>query len=128
MINKNEHVEYCKAISNELNEYYSGLIYNVDGELVNCLETDNPDIYDYEACSLWDYIDNSFDIEYTVSLGSDYIKGCRIMIACGGPNVYINTLNRQVELFWWNECGSYPIEPEVADAIDEIVQEYKDCY
>jgi hypothetical protein len=46
------------------------------------------------------------------------------MIVCGGPNVYINTNTASVELFWWNEKASYPLDYDVVDAINNYWEEY----
>ena len=49
------------------------------------------------------------------------------MIACGGPNIYINTWDKQVELYWWTETGRAYIDSNTCSAIDEYMEEYFNC-
>lgn len=48
----------------------------------------------------FDYLQNALDIEYTVSGKGKYL-GARILVAFGGPNIWVNTRTQTVEGFWW---------------------------
>jgi hypothetical protein len=64
--------------------------------------------YDFEPeCegderSAFDYIKDALDIEYTISSAGDYL-GARILVAFGGPNIWINTRTNVVEGYWWQD-------------------------
>ena len=145
----NENYEHCKAIAENLEQVASGDYFMYDGELFpidtddfseveGCCYDEENDMYimpdgeefynrDVYPVSLFDWLgDNEYDIEYTVGGDKEY-RGVRIMIACGGPNIYINTKSGDVELYWWNESARYPMSSDVVDMIDSIYEEIYNC-
>ena len=75
---------------------------------------------------MFDWLEDALDFEYTITSDRQY-KACRIMVACGGPNIYVDTLRQNVELYWWNERASYPITNDACNAIDEAMEELYSC-
>ena len=145
MTMNNENYEHCKAIAEKLEQVangdyfmYDGSFYPIDtddfSEVNNCKYDDENELYimpdGYELCegdvypvSLLDWLsDNEYDIEYTIGGDKEY-RSVRIMIACGGPNIYINTKSGDVELYWWNESARYPMSSDVVNMIDSIYEE-----
>lgn len=55
-----------------------------------------------ESPNALDYLDGALDIEYIVTSNKEYRAG-RVLVAFGGPNIWINTADRTVEGYWWNE-------------------------
>jgi hypothetical protein len=49
-----------------------------------------------------DYLSDVLDIEYVVSSKKEYL-GARVLVAFGGPNIWINTRTKQVEGYWWGD-------------------------
>jgi len=45
------------------------------------------------------YLSEVLDIEYTVS-NRGYYLGSMVYVACGGPSIYIDTRNQQVQGYW----------------------------
>lgn len=136
---KNENYETCKRIADELREYYEGGAYicpecgevikidfDENGEAIcpECGETISEDWTD--PVSLWDYFDDCLDIEYRIG-GDRELRSVCIMVACGGPNIYIDTGNKKVELYWWTETASAPIDCDVCEAIEEIFEDIYSC-
>lgn len=133
-----ENREHCKRIAEELEEYAEGLVYtcpecgsictieedeNDDGETIyktscGCCLEDEPD----EQLSVLDFIQDAYDIEYRVGSDREY-RSVKIMVACGGPNIYIDTARRLVTLHWWTDYAEYPISSTACDALDEYMQE-----
>lgn len=141
---KNENYEHVKAIANELeelvnNEYvsFNGDFYkveedengdryaNVDGVIYKEGDEEN-DLNDLDYFGIWDYFEDCYDIEYTCDAQKEY-KAVRIMIACGGPNIYVNTRSGDVELYWWTETARYPLAKEVIEEIDGFFEEQFNC-
>lgn len=141
---RNENYNWVKRIADELHEVATNECYRIDGEFVTREdlekmigsgevtkeELEELDDYGYtdriEAASMWDYFDDCYDIEYTI--GSDLaFRGVRIMVACGGPNIYINTSYKRVELYWWTESVSAYMSKEAVDAINEVFEEVYKC-
>ena len=141
--------EHCKAIADNLEMVASGDYFMYDGELfpidtedfskVNGCKYDDenelyimPDGEELFACdvypvSLFDWLgDNVYDIEYTIGGNKEY-RSVRIMIACGGPNIYLNTCSKDVELYWWSESARYPMSGDVVEMIDSTYEELFDC-
>lgn len=136
-----ENRNHCKRIAETLEEYVNGDIYKCPecGEHCNIEETENENgeiiykcscgcetEYEPEQMTLYDYLDDIFDIEYRISGRGEY-RSVQIMVACGGPNIYINTASKQVELYWWRDRADYPISFDTVDALDEWAEELYNC-
>lgn len=145
----NENMEHCKAIAEELEKVASGDYFMYDCELFpidteefsevkGCRYDDENELYimpdgeelfagDVYPADFFDWLgDNEYDIEYTIGSNKEY-RSVRIMIACGGPNIYIDTRSCDVELYWWSERASYPMSRSVIDMIDSTYEEMFAC-
>lgn len=67
---------------------------------------DGPDLSDLnddgEYLTAFDYLQDALDIEYIVNSKGEYL-GARVLVAFGGPNIWINTRTKQVEGHWWRD-------------------------
>lgn len=143
-----ENREHCKRIADELELYASGGAYKCP----HCCEVHNMDEYeetehenedgytcytcphcgeeieedDLEAVSLYDFFEDCLDIEYRCDSKREYRSVC-IMIACGGPNIYIDTEEKAVLLYWWSDRARYYLSGDTAEAVDEWAREYWEC-
>ena len=145
----NENMERCKAIAEELEKVASGDyfmydcgLYPIDtedfSEVNGCKYDDENELYimpnneelfagDVYPVSWFDWLgDNEYDIEYTIGGDKEY-RSVRVMIACGGPNIYINTKSGDVELYWWSESACYPMSSDVVDYINSVYEELFAC-
>lgn len=136
---ENKHNNHCKSIADRLEAIADGRLYKCP-ECGECVEDNNlfcdcgcqvdligtEDSDGWQQVTLYDYFENALDIDYITNSNKEY-KACRIMVAYGGPNIYINTWERKVELYWWNESGSAYLTCDVCDAIDEWAEEYFNC-
>jgi len=65
----------------------------------------NAEEYDREPediISGLDYLEDALDIQYIVNGEGEYL-GARVLVAFGGPNIWIDTLNERVEGAWWGD-------------------------
>ena len=145
MTMNNENYEHCKDIAEELEKVASGDYFMYDGELFpidtddfagveGCRYDAENDMYimpdgeelyegDIYPIDIVEYLgDDVYDVEYTIGREKDY-RGVRLMVACGGPDIYINTKSGDVELYWWNESARYPMSSDVVNMIDSIYEE-----
>ena len=144
MTMNNENYEHCKAIADDLEKVASGGYFLYDGELFpidtddfsktdGCKYDDENELYimpdgeelfagDVYPVDVLEWLGDVYDIEYTIGREKDY-RGVRLMVACGGPNIYINTKSGDVELYWWNESARYPMSSDVINVIDSIYEE-----
>lgn len=131
-----ENRAHCKHIAHELEAYADGNVYRCPecgeeirmpedvGDKFQCFHCHHvTDTGDYEQCGMWDYMRDILDIEYRCGSDREY-RSCKIMVAWGGPNIYIDTACAMVKLYWWTEYAEYPISYEARDAIDEWAKEY----
>ena len=82
---------------------------------------------DYEQVSFFDHFtDGVYDIEYRINAERKF-KSVRLMVACGGPNIFIDTGACEVQLYWWTDRASCPIDPETCEAINECFEELYNC-
>jgi hypothetical protein len=55
---------------------------------------------DGEEMTAFDYLEGALDIEYIVNGKGEYL-GARVLVAFGGPNIWVNTRTGVVEGAWW---------------------------
>ena len=46
--------------------------------------------------TLYDYVNEALEVEYTMNLWGE-LRGVKILVTSGGPNVYINTRTAKIE-------------------------------
>jgi hypothetical protein len=78
-----------------------------------------------EPLTAFDYLQDALDIEYICSSKKEYL-GARVLVAFGGPNIWINTRTKQVEGYWW---GDKSVQSYDTDSIglDEALEELFNC-
>ena len=149
MTMNDKNYEYCKAIADNLEKVASDDYFMYDGELFpidtedfsevkGCRYDEENEMYimadgeelcegDVYPVDIMQWLgDDVYDVEYTIGSEKDY-RSVRIMIACGGPNIYINTKSGDVELYWANKSASYPMSKDVIDYIDSVFEEMFAC-
>lgn len=75
--------------------------------------------------SAFDYLQDALDIEYIVNSKREYL-GARILVAFGGPNIWINTRTKQVEGYWWGDSCVMSYGNDEMN-IDEAVGDLWNC-
>lgn len=91
------------------------------------MENDPADVW--EQCDMWQYFDEGsvFDIEYRTGSKHETPRSVCVMVACGGPNIYIDTEAGAVELYWWGDRAYYPLTRAAVEAVEEYFIELWDC-
>ena len=141
-----KNLEYVKEIADNLEKVASGDYFIWNG---NLYPIDTDDFSETEGCrydndmyimpdgeelcdndvypvGILEWLGDVYDVEYTIGSEKDY-RGVRLMIACGGPNIYINTNSGDVELYWWGESARYSMSSDVVNYIDSIYEELFAC-
>lgn len=138
----NENRNHCKYIAEQIEAYYNGDVYkcpecgevfttceaiDLDNDEIRCPNCENTSIdSEFEILGLWDYFDDYLNLEYRIESDRRTVRSVQIMVTCGGPNIYIDTASKAVELYWWSDRADYPLSYEVCNAIDEMFQELWD--
>lgn len=73
----------------------------------------------------FDYLEGALDIQYIVNCEGEYL-GARVLVAFGGPNIWIDTQKWIVEGSWWGDYfkGAYTAD---AMGIDDALSELWGC-
>ena len=114
----------CDYIKEELEAVYNGeLVADEDG----CVDGVDYGLCEGDSVTMWDFFSHCdgdvLDIEYFVGSDGEY-RGVRLMVACGGPNIYINTRMGEVEGYWWTDTATAWVPSEICNAIDDVWSEY----
>lgn len=131
--------EHCKEIADTLEAITEGRLYKCPncgefisdnqlfcgcGQQVDLIGDDENE--PFEEVTFWDYFGDALDINYITNAKKEYIA-CRIMVAYGGPNIYVNTWDGKVELRWWTDSAEFWISRDTCNAIDEWAEDYFNC-
>ena len=141
-----KNLEYVNEIVKTMEKYANGDYFIYNGELFpvdkdefckldGCLYREG--VYtmpngkeiadtDLEVATIGDYFSDFYDVDYIVDSNKKY-KACRVLVAFGGPNIYINTWNEQVQLEWWSEKAIADIPEGLCMAIDEFFETLYNC-
>lgn len=131
--NEHENRAHCKSIADDIDDYIGGRVFKCPecGEIIHITDDREKhlcycgyvdDIDEFEQLGIYDYFDDILDIEYRI--GTDKtLRSVQIMVACGGPNIYIDTASRRVELYWWGNSADYPLSSDAVASIDEWAEE-----
>lgn len=113
----NELEAYCKGYREDLERLYNADYTEEERER---LEEEG------EAYDLYSYFNDVLDIEYTISARGDYL-GCRIAVAPGGPNIYIDTRAGEIRGAWGTDRAEVWLPSEICNEIDAIFEELYEC-
>jgi len=111
----------------ECNKYIErdGDQYNCRDEVYTCQECgetfDEGRLELVWMCDFFEYYEDVFDVEFRIGQGRQYRSVC-IMVAAGGPNVYVDTSTKAVELYWSGERAMAYLSEEACGAIDEAFE------
>lgn len=124
-------IEQVKSIAEDLSNYIDctykcdccGHIYDVsEMEEPNvCPECSDEDAHLYTAM---DYLEGVLDIKYLINSDRTY-NGARILVACGGPNIWVDTDTMTVDGAWWLDKHSESFTDAIG--LDEALEELYNC-
>lgn len=71
--------------------------------------------------SAFDYLQDALDIEYIVNSKGEYL-GARVLVAFGGPNIWIDTRRGMIDGYWWSDKASAQFTDNLGldDALSEL--------
>lgn len=77
-----------------------------------------------EYLTAFDYLQDALDIEYIVASDRKTLLGARVLVAFGGPNIWVNTRTNTVEGHWWGDSASASFTDSIGlqDALEELFQ------
>jgi hypothetical protein len=68
------------------------------------------------------WLQDALDIEWIVSSDKKTLLGARVLVAFGGPNIWVDTRRMIVEGHWWGDYAEAKFEDNlgIADALNEL--------
>ena len=112
---------YCKNIREELDQLYEADYTDEELEAAEVKFQEEGEAYD-----LWSYFNDVLDVEYTISSRGDFL-GCRIAVALGGPNIWIDTRRGEIFGAWGTDRVSVWLPSEICNEIDAIFEDLYNC-
>jgi len=77
---------------------------------------------DGEQYAVYDYLQEVYNIDYIINHNKIY-KGARLLVAGGGPNIYVDTQEKQVVGYWLDDKIEVPYYEDnlgLDDYLEEI--------
>lgn len=135
--------EQCKHIADTLENVAIGCLYKCSecGELVDISENEELEetIFsgesvcpmcgehaEFEQVDMIDWLGDALDFDFIIGSDREY-KGCRVMVAFGGPTIYVDTIARSVDLYWWTDRASYPLSAYACEELDRAMEMVYSC-
>ena len=70
------------------------------------------------------WMEDVLDIQYIINQDKTY-RGARILVAFGGPNIWVNTQSGQVEGYWWGDNAFTGFMDNIG--LDDYLEELYSC-
>ena len=117
---KEQLIENCRYVAEHLSRFLdSDLTYSADED------TFHPKEEGLEDDGLYGYIQNSvYDIKLTTDLEGT-LYGVQMMVAGGGPNIYINTIKMEVEGYWGGDECHISLGYRICQMIDNEIEQMR---
>lgn len=113
------HIKEQSDLQNHVDSIAATLTSPPWEELNDGRDTENDGEY-----SAFDYLENALDIEYIVNGKGEYL-GARVLVAFGGPNIWVNTRTGTVEGYWWSDKASASFKDNLG--LDDALSELWNC-
>lgn len=113
--------DHVQSIADDINH---GIEITKGGDHDYLLDDDGYEDGDYMRAG--DYIQDVLDIEYIVDARCNY-KSARLLVAFGGPNIWVDLDAGKVKGYWWGDYAETEIDGEFFDEIDQFMHELYNC-
>lgn len=114
----------CRRIAKELDALARGVVYRDETDESHDIEAENIDEIpdEWEQLSIDNYFEDYYNLRYVVDDDGAYFA-VKVLIACGGPNIWVDTESQSVNLFWWGDEASWPLSSDTVAEIDALFGE-----
>ena len=79
------------------------------------------------TASLLDYLSDVYDIEYRIAADRETLNSVKLCVAVGGPNIYVDTGDNLVKLYWWGDYAEAYIPYYISEQITGYFEELYNC-
>ena len=91
--------------------------------IVEIVETGDYDDACFGECCGWDYLSSVLDYEW-LFYDDKMLRGARILVSFGGPNIWINTATAQVEAYWGSSSVVRHYRNDALGLADKVAKLY----
>lgn len=98
----------------------NGLTYDECGMAPECESLKGSD-----QISGFEYLNDCLDIQWIINGDKEFL-GARVLVAFGGPNIWIDTLRSKIDGYWWGDSYSVSYGFD-AMQIEEALRELWEC-
>ena len=91
-------------------------------DIANEITAGNPEGKDSKTASAW--MEDVYDIEWVTHNDHSY-KGARLLVAGGGPSIWVNLQGLTVDGYWWGDHCKVPFSDNLG--LDEYLEELHAC-
>ena len=98
------------------------VLYEDAMQQLHAAEWDVDDDDDEGPDNLKGWLDDNLGVHYTINEDLD-IVGVVICVDWGGPNIYVDTLQRVVRGYWGLDEHSVPLSEDICESIDDWAQD-----
>ena len=124
MTTQNQLTEQVKSIANDISDNDNQVCYDCEHMFEgyeDCPECASDNVGDLTAN---EYLSDVLDIEYYCNSNKEYL-GARILVAFGGPNIWIDTRYSRVEGYWWSDRWTESFTDALG--LDDYCKELFEC-
>lgn len=112
---------HVDGIAKDIND---GIEITANGDCSHMIEDGEYDEGDY--MSAYDYLNDVLDINYITNADKTY-KSAKLLVAFGGPNIWIDLHDGLVKGYWWGDYAEAPISGDFMNELDDYLEELFNC-
>ena len=71
----------------------------------------------------YEWLEDVLDIEYIIGSDGSY-RGARVLVACGGPNIWVDTKYGRAVGYWWSDSYTESVD---TSELDHMLEELYAC-
>lgn len=118
--------ELAREYADDIAAYTDGRMWrDEDGEDHEIAEGEQPG-EGWHQLGISDYLDGMLDYRVICARNGDYIAA-HVLMAFGGPNVWVNTDTQEVAVYWGASSATWPLPYGAGEEIDAVINELWGC-
>lgn len=104
------------SYKDDFDAMFNKMVNNIADTLENI--KDNDFMYEEDGQSR-NYFEDIYNLDYIWRMGYGLV-GVRVMVTCGGPNIWVDTMEKAVHGYWGGDEAVAYLTTSCCDAIDDF--------
>ena len=113
-----------KKKSETCEEQLRRMCKNIAEDITNPVMRKDPETGEKREETAHDWMEGVYDIRYIVDREKRYM-GCELMVAGGGPTIWVNTWTKEVEGYWGGDRVTWAYQDNIG--LDDYNEEMYSC-